>query len=369
MGWPIFSLSIYIVAYISGCSADSGWETTLEGVVTNDIETGRSGEMWVASQDSGIYLIQGEQVQTYNVANSDLPSDEVYAIRKDSEGSLWVGTAQGVGVFSDNRWQSIGTIAELHHQYNSIGMTTSPDNTRVLDLAFDTVNGLTWINTSVGLFYSPNLEDWTRLQDLVSDFDTTFIQDIEVDQAGTLWIAAWNGLYAFANGQLTSMDEGTWTNVIAGTPEGALWVGSNLGLALYENAELSKSYGPDNSGISFRYNKDMECPACVFHIEASSDGRVLLAAGAQVVVREGNHWTTYSPTNSALDYEHSVRALAISESGQILIGTENGIIQSAVDDGTPSSALEGIVTLFFSAGGSLKSWVILVSILWFFLIF
>jgi len=62
----------------------------------------RSGGVWVATRHSGVHRIEGGPRRTFTTADG-LPANEVAALIEDEDGSLLVGTGQGVGVIRGER--------------------------------------------------------------------------------------------------------------------------------------------------------------------------------------------------------------------------------------------------------------------------
>ena len=58
----------------------------------------RDGCLWVGTERSGIYRINGSQVDTFNRADG-LSSNNITGFQQDSEGDVWVTTAGGLDVF------------------------------------------------------------------------------------------------------------------------------------------------------------------------------------------------------------------------------------------------------------------------------
>lgn len=75
-------------------------EVLLEGIQVNYIDVDSQNRKWVATNTNGIYLVSAdgsEIIKHFNMANSPLPSDQVYSIAYNSStNSVLVVTARGV---------------------------------------------------------------------------------------------------------------------------------------------------------------------------------------------------------------------------------------------------------------------------------
>ncbi len=122
--------------------------------------------------------------------NSDLPDDEVFALARDAQGGLWVGTSKGLAhLSSEGEWQVFNT--------NNSGL---PHNT-VLALEHDEYNGGLWIGTKekylVHLTWDEkkkankwkvyNMND-SGLPPRLSDLDVVNYEALLDDGKGGVWI-------------------------------------------------------------------------------------------------------------------------------------------------------------------------------------
>jgi len=81
--------------------------TSLAGLMTIEGEnklwfsTGEYNEVdgWM---DTGIAIYDGSDWSHYSTLNSELPSDTVYQIAVDDNGTKWIGTDQGLAAFNEN---------------------------------------------------------------------------------------------------------------------------------------------------------------------------------------------------------------------------------------------------------------------------
>jgi hypothetical protein len=63
--------------------------------------------------DTGIAVYDGSDWSHYSTSNSELPSDTVYQIAVDPDGTKWIGTANGLVAFNENGLLSTSDYSEL----------------------------------------------------------------------------------------------------------------------------------------------------------------------------------------------------------------------------------------------------------------
>jgi ligand-binding sensor domain-containing protein len=160
----------------------------------NEIELDNRGTIWMGTQDVGIIKFQKGVFTNYNMNNSPIPSNEVTALVSTRQGDLWIGTTNGLAKFNGFMW----TI------YNT-GNSPLPQN-RIYDL---TVKGLdVWIGTSQGLVRFDGI-NWTVYDTENSRISHNWITALGFDKKGELWMGtAKNGIARLIINSVTGAD--TW---------------------------------------------------------------------------------------------------------------------------------------------------------------
>jgi len=139
----------------------------------------RHGNLWVGSQEKGVFCIHGDVVDHYG-RTEGLSGDSVWALFEDREGIVWAATTSGIDSFRDpavatfSQVEGLGTLAAgvLASRDGSIWVGTAGSLDHI-------VNGsVSSIRTGKGL---PG-EQVTRLLE---------------DHAGNLWVGVDDGLYVF----------------------------------------------------------------------------------------------------------------------------------------------------------------------------
>lgn len=148
----------------------------------------RDGCLWVGTEHSGIYRINGNQVDSFDRADG-LSSNNVTGFRQDSEGDLWVTTVAGLDVFrgrpvvtytSREGLSADSVNAVLARNDGSIWMS----NANALDSLFD--GKVKSIGTRSGL---PGRSPSALLE----------------DRQGRLWLGVDKGLFVYTNGKFQTI--------------------------------------------------------------------------------------------------------------------------------------------------------------------
>ena len=89
--------------------------TQAEGLAQNSVYAvalGRDGAAWAGTLSGGVTRLKDGAFTTYTSANG-LASNSVLAIVEASDGAMWFGTANGLSVFSKDRWRTYGSVDGL----------------------------------------------------------------------------------------------------------------------------------------------------------------------------------------------------------------------------------------------------------------
>lgn len=190
-----------------------------------------NGDLWIATW-SGVNRVRGGDLNdptkwdlfTIENTKGGLPNDWVYGLAEGKKGELWMATEGGVARFANNKWDNwnhakgVGTPFEKVK--NAIDFKGDPGPASDHHAKQKQEMGLQAVNVA----YNPN-----------------YIIALEVDQAGQVWAGTWGG-------GLSRYDGLKWTNysTFEGLPgnhvfmlhrddKQQLWIGTNKGLALWQN--------------------------------------------------------------------------------------------------------------------------------------
>jgi signal transduction histidine kinase/ligand-binding sensor domain-containing protein len=171
----------------------------------------RNGGLWIGTTAHGIVHSYQGRTSTFN-HNDGLSSDEVNALFEDREGTIWIGTSDGLDRFREL------TVTSLSVQE---GLSSATANS-----VLAARDGSLWIGTTDGLDRRKDGRTtiYRRRSDPALPDDT--VQSLFEDERGRIWVSGFRGLAAFEKGRFTavpSIPEG-FKHAIAGDGHGGLWL-------------------------------------------------------------------------------------------------------------------------------------------------
>lgn len=185
-----------------------GTNTTVHKMIITD-----EGHKWFIRNRGGLVVYhEGEdlldesddkvRLLSADLGRGNLPSNEVFCLAQDLDGEIWVGTADGVGVFyspfdifSDNPGDARQILVEQDGIYQYL-LETQP----VSAIAVDGANRK-WVGTfgsGVFLLSEDGTEEILRFNVANSALPSDMIMDIEIDhQTGEVFFATEEGLVSY----------------------------------------------------------------------------------------------------------------------------------------------------------------------------
>jgi ligand-binding sensor domain-containing protein len=221
-----------------------------------DITEDKDGAIWLG-YEGGLSMIKGDTIMNYYESDG-LISNDVWCIEAASDGSIWIGTIEGVCRFDEQKF----THFDLPE--GKMDSTLGISSTRIVHSIMEDSRGTLWFSTNAGLFsYADDeLVDFT---DKVG-MKTNFVNGTFEDKQGALWIATKDGLYLMEENEAQSItadkiEIGKGIGSIAEDKDGKIWFVCNQHyLYTYDGTELSEVQRPeDNRGpVVFQIYKDQE---------------------------------------------------------------------------------------------------------------
>jgi ligand-binding sensor domain-containing protein len=184
-----------------------------------------SGDTWFGSSD-GLFLFKNGAFKHY-IEENGLPDRMVLSLLDDGSGTLWIGTAKGLGKI----------------QNGIISIVDNTPTTRIRSIA-KTRDGKLWLATLEGIysFDGKKFIQYTEKDGLPEK--STY--SVEVDVYDQLWIGTQNGIGLWKNGKflIANVDELAGANTInfLESHQQQIWIGTNNGLYradLKNNMDLS----------------------------------------------------------------------------------------------------------------------------------
>ncbi|MCA1750202.1 MAG: two-component regulator propeller domain-containing protein [Cryomorphaceae bacterium] len=192
--------------------ADGTWESFDIGLTQTDASVGmirsRDGYHWIMVNRNGIRVFDPEtgnvKVLNAQTGNGGLPTNEVFAVTEDRDGVIWVGTAEGVGVFfspfdvfSDNPSDARPIIVEQGGIFQPLF-----ENQPISCITIDGANRK-WVGTfGSGLFLmsADGTEEIHRFTTANSPLLSNIINDVAVNsQTGEVYIATEEGIMIYTS--------------------------------------------------------------------------------------------------------------------------------------------------------------------------
>lgn len=292
----------------------------------------------------------------YNTSNSPLPHNQANALALSSNGTLWIGTEEGLAQLLGGQWQIYNTnnsgltddrVRSLALQGNTIFAGTFigglclydqatwktyttltsglPDNT-VRGIAFNNNTQTVWLGTTGGLaVWQPADDVWTAYFVVSPSLSINNLNHLAFDAQYTAWIATLNaGLIAFDGEGFQSYktnNSGIPDNSIERvmiTPDGSKWLATTFhGLARLDIDEVWTIW--DNTNSPLTANE-------LTTVSRDPAGRLLIGsrtAGLFIADIDSGTWLHLDTTNSNLPNNRITQVIADSDS-TLWVATHGG---------------------------------------------
>ncbi len=221
----------------------------------NVISDDNEHNAWVGSERGGLFRIQKQFIQTLSAANG-LASDNIYPLMKASSGDMWIGSWPG-GVTRVHNGEMttftrrdgipglVSSLAEDHNGTIWIGthngvriisrgrLVTPPglpaEKLPAIQVIHETASGEMMLGTPDGIYILAGAKSrWMKESDGLAANDTRVIIE---DRKGDLWVGGYGGVTRIHNGVFTRWTEaqGLPSNNVRAIFEdssGDIWVGT-----------------------------------------------------------------------------------------------------------------------------------------------
>ena len=345
--------TVYTVANTSMAS----WHLT-------EIYEDARGRMWFASFENGASMYDDGALITYNESNSAV-TDRTTSFVHHPDGSVWVGTIEGIVVFREGQWSRLedhGTdgggldgvfVSALYRDaQDRVWIGTWGEGVRMLadgewtswrandglpdDHAwtfYQDQSGNVWVGTKEGIGVYDANGDWTVYTAENSPLAVNEVRVFLENGAGDLYIGTYGGGVNIvgADGewretQYTTQD-GLASNFVTAfavqapgddpvTQPELIWIGTEAGLVSFDGAVFSDPMPVINNKLSHHFIEDL-------HID--DDGVLwIVTYGGAVTQYKDETWEYLFPTETGLAAD-DVYALLEDTDGNIWVGTSLGL--------------------------------------------
>jgi len=318
----------------------------------------RLHSLWIGSAGRGLTQWRGyREWKSYSTA-SGLPSDMVYGIQPQADGTLWVATEGGLlrGERDQTRirWKKVAGLSGF--PVESVRMAPNRDRPnedlwigtqgfgaaryhvatgtvewfreaqgllgkQPLNLRFDHLQRL-WAATEAGLFVATApYQRFSRVAELPS----TRFWAVAEGSDGSVWAGGVDGLFAYASGQWKNVtrDNGLSNQEVVSLGSGAngtMWIGYQFGgidhvhlqpggLAVEKSVQRPGTTGP------------------VQFLEFDASGRLWAGTDSGVDVWNGSRWIHYDTSDGLVWNDCTLNGFTQGQDGTIWIGTSGGLSQ------------------------------------------
>lgn len=311
-----------------------GWETVhyshdpLNGLSSDQltcVATTRSkqGPLWIGTSSNGLMRFDqrsGKAVWMLkgSAKAPELLSNQITDLAISDDKFLWIGTEAGLNVLN----------LETENMVVAAGPLGSARIASISTLPRAGQSGEIWVGTESGDLYQ-----WNSREGSFSKFWSTTVPvtAVATDSKNTLWIGtAGLGVFTYSKDQAPTplprpLDDRRTINALLLDSKGDLWIGSNRGLSLYDQA--------NDSFIHFLHSP--------WHADSLADDQVTAIfedtqSMLWIATRGGGtsrfsldrKWFThlrFSPDRKPGMPDQSIRAVAEAPDGNIWLGTQKGL--------------------------------------------
>ncbi len=289
----------------------------------------RDGTLWVGNWGAGLNIFNREtnEVVHYSSQLSGkyyIPNDYVHVIFEYKQDEIWIGTRNGIYVYSNDRFIPL-------NQYYKTSTLPSFANNRVFSIVKE-ANGNVWVATQGGLYFlnmqSFKYENFTT--DTHSDrrISDNLVYTLTFDCDSTLWIATKNGLDRFnrksntishilRDEKLTNTLTDNYCVSLCYSSDSALWIGTKSGINRLNLKTNQFTYFTEADGLASNL---------VYEIIEDNSGNMWFGTGKglSLLTKGEKRIVTYTEEDGLQSLEFNLRAGHKSKDGEIFFGGMNG---------------------------------------------
>ena len=181
------------------------------------------GFLWFGTEE-GLARFDGVQFRIYNRHNTPaLASDYIQTLAPAHDGSLWIGTDSGLThIERDPARTSLLGGLESEARFATLTAKSGLIGDNITALV-ESTDGSLWVGTSQGLnrIQNGHIETWTTASGLPDDA----VNALALDATGALWVGTGHGLARFDHGHWTAQSglAGDRIGALTASPDGSIW--------------------------------------------------------------------------------------------------------------------------------------------------
>ena len=229
----------------------------------------RDASLWVGTYSHGVIRLSGGRVTSYGIADG-LLNPTIRAISEDDEGNLWIGSNGGLEQFRAGMFISWDRRHGLEDDF--------------IRTVFEGRDGERWAGSAKGL-YRWNGGTWEK----DGNGSPAGILSMEESRDGTRWLGTSNGLYRISNGKATvlTVADGLSNNSIRDVHEdrrGDVWVATDFSVSrIHHDGHIESFAGRPGIGAGY-----------ALAIAETGDGRLWFATGLGLAEFDGSAFTLHA---------------------------------------------------------------------------
>ncbi|MCD4795309.1 MAG: SpoIIE family protein phosphatase [Bacteroidales bacterium] len=287
--------------------------------------------VWLGTRGFGLNTFNRNtnKVKIINKSNSALKDDNIFCIKPDNEGNIWIGTNNGPVIYNKFYKKFISFSEYSKKNFNNNYFT----NNRITDILFD--KNIIWFSTLNGLlkYHKGNITSYAKNNSDNSIISNDILKILK-RKNGEFWIATLNGLSKF------DLENETFTNytiennkisnnsvlTVFESSDQTLWLGTGTGLNKYIPEKDSFVY---YTSQSHGFNNDF------IYTIVEDENKNLWMSTNRGIIRfnlETEDVSNFSVEDNLQGYEFNIGAVYYSSSNEIFWGGTNGLNSLKLDE-------------------------------------
>jgi len=347
-----------------------GSEDGLKIDMLNDIYIDSRGYLWVTTWGVGLSRFDGKEFVNYGAADG-LCSNDLQGITEDLEGNMWFGTWNGLSKFDGRTYLTIktdqGLIANTTNNIRAdaegnIWISTASGISKVngREIKNYTIeDGLT-SNEVRNIFHDHKGKHWFSLGaypgkglDILVDsqfihldekdgLPSGFIQGMEEDRDGNVWLGSWGGGVSKYDGKTFtnySVQHGLVHTDVSSTNhsiDGYIWLGTWGGLSRFDGTQFVNFTTKHGLGDNMIYKVISDRLGNLFIATILQGFSIYEGAGIEWFLAEDG-FLEYQPSSLSCDYNGNVwygsrggGLRRLSKDGLVQYTTTQGLLQNNI---------------------------------------
>ncbi len=339
---PFLFVSLLLLGLYASPTPLSAQEVTFTHLTTDDglpsnlimaILQDHRGYLWFGTRGGGLVRYDGYEMKVYRHVAGDstsLSGGEVRALHETDDGTLWVGTDDGL-----SRFDAASETFKVYQHIPGDSTSLSPGPVRAL---YEADDGTLWVGTRGGLNrFDAASETFAAYRHVPGDSTSLSrgrVLALHQTDDGTLWVGAGGGLnrfdaatetfkvYQHIPGDSTSLSPGP-VRALYEADDGTLWVATRRGLSRFDAAsgtfETYRHVPGDPTSLSPGRGRALQQTDDGTLWVATTDGLSRFDAATETF--ETYQHVPGDPTSLSHD---ELRALHKTDDGTLWVGTVGG---------------------------------------------